>query len=76
MVDFQRYQDYVMWKRTSEIKNNIYILKRNGLVFDKTFRESSYCFILNEDLTTDSYFKPDNQFPDYVAKYINDVIAK
>lgn len=76
MVDFKRYQDYVMWKRTSEIQDNIYNLKRNDLVFDKTFEESSYCFIVNEDLTTDSYFKPDNQFPDYVGKYINDVAAK
>lgn len=74
LVDFQRYENYVVWKRTSEIKDNIFILKANNLVFDRYFKESSYCFILNEDLTTSKFFKPDNMFPTYVDMYTKNIL--
>lgn len=39
----------------------------------KYFKENSYCFVINSDFLTSKYFFPNNQFPDYVTKYVRDI---
>ncbi len=73
LVDFSNYQDYVVWKKTSEMERGIYWLKKEKLPFDANFKENSYSFIVNDQLLSSKYFMPNNQFPSYVEKYVNDV---
>ncbi|MBD0833726.1 hypothetical protein [Aestuariibaculum sediminum] len=71
LVDFNRYEDFVLWKRASEIGNNVFWVKKGELPFDSLFEPSSYSFILDEKLEVHSFFVPNNVFPDEVHNYLN-----
>lgn len=75
IVDFERYEDFVRWKRTSEMENNIFWVKKDTLPFDEHFNNNSYTFILNSDNEVHSIFMPDSQFPEQLKKYLKAITS-
>jgi hypothetical protein len=75
LVDFDKYEDYVKWKRATEFDGNIYWVAKGELPFDAKFNESSYSFLLDKNLTAHSFFIPNNIFPKFVFNYLDKVIG-
>lgn len=67
------YDDFVKWKRTSEMKDNIYWVEKNSLLFDKLFQNNTYTFTLNSNMEATNFFVPNNQFPESLIEYLIDI---
>jgi hypothetical protein len=76
VVDFDRYEDFVKWKRVSELENNIYWVKKGQLPFDSHFGPSSYSFVLDRNMTTHSFFVPNNVFPQRLDEYLKGILNR
>ncbi len=48
---------------------------RGNILFDDYFKESSYCFVINQNLITRKYFILNDQFPNHVNRHIDDITA-
>lgn len=77
LVDFDRYEDFVRWKRISEFNNsNIYWVPKGGIFLDSQFKESSYTFLLDKNMKAHSFFVPYNVFPRRVHDYLEKVLTE
>lgn len=74
LVDFNRYEDFIRWKRVTEIEKDIFFVKRGDLPFDSSFGSSSYTFILDNSFMAHSFFEPYNVFPEVVHDYLDKVL--
>lgn len=76
LVDFNNYDDFLRWKRTSEMSDNIYWIEKNSLAFDKYFKNNSYSFILDKDMVAKNFFVPNNQFQELLIEYLDDLVVQ
>lgn len=74
LVDFSSYDNYLKWKKISEIEEKVLWLKKGSLPFLVEKADLSYLFVIGSDQKFSSIFIPNSHFTYHLRNYLNRII--
>ena len=74
LVDFKNYEDYIKWKKISEINYKVLWLDSGRLPFKIEKSSTSYFFTIDRSLKANNFFAPNSRYTHYIRSYYNGLL--